>query len=96
MHLARVLLQLPPAVDLHWRHWDSDWVVFDTASGFTHQMDELTACALRCVEGGPVSDETLIAELAVAAGTPDDEVRRAVQPVIERLSDLGLIQAVPQ
>jgi PqqD family protein of HPr-rel-A system len=96
VHLALVLLQLHPAVDLHWRHWDSDWVVFDTASGFTHQMDELSACALRCIEGGPLTDATLIAELAIATGIPDDEVRRAVEPVIERLSGLGLIEAVPQ
>jgi PqqD family protein of HPr-rel-A system len=89
-----VLLQLNRAVDLHWRHWDSDWVVFDATSGHTHQMDELTACALLCIEEAPLAEEALAGELAAAVAVDGDAVKLALQPVLERLIGLGLVETM--
>ena len=89
-----MLVRLNPTVDLHWRHWDSDWVVFDVASGNTHQMDELTACALLCLEEGSLHDETLIAEVAAATSLPEEAIRPALQGAIGQLTRLGLVDTV--
>ena len=91
-----MLLQLHPAVDLHWRHWDSDWVVFDAISGGTHQMDEFTACTLLCIEDGPLADEALITEVATTTAVPEDAVRLALRPVLDRLAGLGLVETVAE
>jgi len=93
-NLAPVLFRLNPAVGLHWRHWDSDWVVFDVASGNTHQLDELTACALLCLEEGPLHDDALVAEVAAATSLPEEAIRLALQGAVVELIQLGLVDTV--
>ena len=91
-----MLLQLNPAVDLHWRQWDADWVVFDAASGCTHQMDELTAFALSCLEEAPRTEEALVAEVAEATSLPGGKIAVALKPVLEQLTHLGLIETLQE
>ena len=90
------LLRLNPAVDLHWRHWDPDWVVFDVASGNTHQMDGLTACALLCLEAGPLDAEALVGEIETATSLCEAAIRPALFGVIEQLTRLGMVDTVPE
>lgn len=44
--------RLNPKVNLHWRHLDDSWVVFEVLSGETHQLDHSTAAVLMCFEPG--------------------------------------------
>lgn len=94
--LPSVLLRLNPAVCLHWRRWDSEWIVFDVASGNTHQLDELTACALLCLEEGTLQVEALVAEVAAATSSPEEAIRPALQAAIAQLTRLGLVDTVPE
>ena len=89
-----MLLRLNPAVDLYWRHWDSDWVVFDVASGDTHQIDELTACALLCLEEGPLDDEALVAEVAAATSLPEEAIQPVLHGAVRELTRLGLVDTL--
>ena len=89
-------LRLNPAVDLHWRSWDSEWIVFDVASGNTHQLDELTACALLCLEEGPLHDEELVEEVAAATSLPKEAIRPALQDAMAQLTQLGLVDTVAE
>jgi PqqD family protein of HPr-rel-A system len=91
-----VLLRLNPAVSLHWRQWDAEWVVFDVASGCTHQMDELTAFVLSCVEESALTVEALVAEAAAATSLPDGKIDAALKPVLEQLTHLGLIETLQE
>jgi len=90
------LLRLNPAVDLHWRHWEPDWVVFDVASGNTHQMDGLTACALLCLEAGPLDANALVGEIEAVTSLSEVSIRPALFGVIDQLTRLGMVDTVPE
>jgi hypothetical protein len=45
-----------PAVRLHWRLLDADWVVLDAQSGMTHQLDGFRAAVLMAFEAGDPLD----------------------------------------
>jgi len=94
--LRSVLLRLNPAVDLHWRHWEPDWVVFDVASGNTHQMDGLTACALLCLEAGPLDANALVGEIEAVTSLSEVSIRPALFGVIDQLTRLGMVDTVPE
>jgi PqqD family protein of HPr-rel-A system len=83
--------RLASLVDLHWRRWDEEWVVFDAGSGKTHKIDTLTAVTLMVLESGPASAAAI--EAAVARELLLDE--EATKGVNSRLVDLlaGLRQA---
>ena len=89
------LLRLNPAVELHWRHWDPDWVVFDVTSGNTHQIDGLTASALLCLEAGPLDADSLVGEIAAATSLCEEAIRPALPDVIDQLTRLGMVDTVP-
>jgi PqqD family protein of HPr-rel-A system len=91
-----VLLRLNPAVNLHWRQWEAEWVVFDAASGGTHQMDELTAFVLSCVEEAALTEAALLAEVAEATALASGKIDAALKPVLEQLTRLGLIETVQE
>ena len=91
-----MLFQINPAVGLHWRHWDPDWIVFDEASGNTHQLDELTACALLCLEEGPLHAESLVTEVAAATRLPEEAINPALRGAMDQLTRLGLVDNVPE
>ncbi len=49
--------RLNPSTELHWRLLDSTWVVFDSRSGSTHELEALSAAILMAFEAGEVLDE---------------------------------------
>lgn len=91
--LARPAHQLNPLVQLHWRQFDDDWVLFEALSGQTHQMAGVTAAVLMCYEtASSLSSAALLAALArdfdIAV-----EARQAVSllAVVDQLAALGLV-----
>ncbi len=44
--------RLNPRVQLHWRQFGNDWILFEALSGQTHQMSRVTAAVLMCYETG--------------------------------------------
>lgn len=91
-----MLLRLRPGVRLSWRHWDCDWVAFDEASGDTHEMGELTACALLCLEESPLDLATLVAEVAAAASMPEETIQDSLKDAVAELTRLGLLDTAPE
>ena len=85
------MLRLNPLVRLHWWRSGGESVVFDEVSGGTHQMGELAAVILMLVEPGPVSTRSIVAELSRTTNEPHDRVATALQPAIEQLLAIGLI-----
>ena len=90
------MLRLNPAVRLHWRQWDADWVVFDSASGCTHQLDELAAFTLSCLEEAALSEPALVAEVVEATSLPSGKIETALKPMLEQLTRLGLIETLQE
>jgi PqqD family protein of HPr-rel-A system len=91
-----VFFRLNPAIGLHWRHWNFEWVVFDVASGNTHQLDELTACALLCLEEAPLHAELLVTEVAAATHLTEVAIEPFLRGAMDQLTQLGLIENVPE
>ena len=70
-------------------------MVFDVASGNTHQMDGLTACALLCLEAGPLDVDSLVDEIEAATSLSKESIRPALPGVIEQMTRLGMVDTVP-
>lgn len=79
-------------VRLHWRHFDDeDWVVFESASGATHQLTALSAFVAHALEAGPTSADRLAVEAAAAIGSTDPQrVHAAVLDVLQQFAKLGI------
>ncbi len=71
-------------------------MVFDVASGNTHQLDGLTACALLCLEAGPLDADALVGEIEAATSLSEDSIRPALLGLIDQLIRLGMIDTVPE
>lgn len=80
---------------LHWRCWEEQWVVFDAGSGQTHCIDALTAAILSRIEREPADTEALIASATQESGINNHAVwSKALNPVLDRLVDSGLIELI--
>lgn len=94
--LARPEHQLNPLVQLHWRQFDDDWVLFEALSGQTHQMAGVTAAVLMCYEtASSLSSAALLAALARDFDIVV-EARQAdpLLAVVDQLAAIGLITPV--
>jgi PqqD family protein of HPr-rel-A system len=86
--------QLNGLVELHWRHWDNEWAVFDVGSGQTHQMDTLIAVTLMVIEAGAIDLPELIALVASELQlTNDSQLSIAITDVLKSLTDIGVLEA---
>lgn len=92
--LARPVYRLNPRVQLHWRQFGDDWVLFEALSGQTHQMSGLTVAVLMCYETGPpLSTVELFTTLGAEFGVSEFDVLQAasVLAVFDQLAALNLI-----
>lgn len=83
--------RLAPRVDLHWRRWDAEWVVFDAGSGQTHKVDTLTAMTLMVLEGGPAEPDTIQGAIAKELELDAQALSDVAARLPELLADLGRI-----
>jgi PqqD family protein of HPr-rel-A system len=56
--------RIPPGIELCWKRWDDDLIVFNPASGRTHLLNPLAGEALRAIEESPADIESLTKRLA--------------------------------
>ncbi len=87
------VFRLNPLVQLHWRDFDGDWVLFEALSGQTHQLDAVTAAVLMCFESGAsLSRPDLLATLAIDFGITMPATEAApIWAVLDQLAALGLV-----
>jgi len=85
-----VPLHLNRPESLHWLHWDNEFVVFDEASGLTHQLDAPTAHALMCIEDGAADVETLLHQWH-GDSADRDTARTALSFILDQLINANLI-----
>jgi PqqD family protein of HPr-rel-A system len=88
--------RLNPVIQLHWRDWGGDSVVFEARSGLTQQFDPFSAATMACIESGVSDLGELSQQLASDLGTqPDASLVESLCTVLERLVKLGWIEALP-
>jgi PqqD family protein of HPr-rel-A system len=77
---------------LAWRVWDDEFLVYNTASGYTHHLNFLAGEALRSLEAEPASASELVCRLAdqfeIARDSPPLQM---IDRLIRELDELGLI-----
>jgi len=83
-------------VILHWRNFDSEWVVFEQTSGQTHLLTAFQAAALMCLQ----EVSTDLARVTQYLRDLDECWRHVsegdVLAVLSNLNSLGLIEARPR
>jgi len=85
--------RLNPECSLHYRHWGNEWVVFDTGSGQTHQMDTVAAVALMCCENGWISLPDMIAGVMADLDLPCADVLVAIlPPLLDQFAALEILE----
>jgi PqqD family protein of HPr-rel-A system len=89
-----MLWHLNPLVDLSWKRWEEEWVVFDSGSGQTHLMDALTAATLMTIEVGEIDFSGLAAQTSETLMINDGpELHKALNDIVNRLVAVGLISS---
>lgn len=84
-----------PLVQLHWRQWEDEWLVFERASGRTHQMNSLSAFVAMSLENGESSLDALVDQVSGQFDLADSaQTRIAVLAVVRQFEDLGLVIAL--
>ena len=88
----RVVWHVPESGSLVWEEWESEYTVYDRATGETHLLSLLPAEIIRLLDQGPLSLEVLsreMASLCEVERTPewDEQMRR----VLQDLASLSLV-----
>jgi PqqD family protein of HPr-rel-A system len=87
---------LNPAVKLHWRHWTSEFVVFEETSGQTHVLDSLRAFVLNSIADFPQTFEQLLLDISAAMDTEKTgEIERLTRTALSEFETLGLLERSP-
>jgi len=82
---------------LHWASWFDEYVVFDEASGQTHQLDQVHAFVLHLLSEAPQSRQSICeAFLAVTALPSLAGIEERVPSICDEFILCGLVEAVAQ
>jgi PqqD family protein of HPr-rel-A system len=80
---------------LHWRRLGDDWVVFDSGSGDTHQLDAVSAAALTSFETDDFDLDGLTGLISAELDLPVGEtLSHKLAALVEQLGALGLIEPI--
>ena len=79
---------------LLWRSWDDDeHVVYCSASGDTHLINEVTAEVLRQLERSEMGFSDLVLRVTKTLGTePDEQAETQVARLLVYLDQIGLVE----
>jgi len=82
---------------LLWRSWDdNEHVVYSTASGDTHLINEVTAEVLRQLERSELDFSDLARNVANSLGSElDQQTETSVARLLVYLDQIGLVESVP-
>lgn len=85
------------AGELIWRSWQvGEFVVYHTASGSTHLLNDFAAEILRSLDHNPMTLAELAERLSETAGCQlDNEMIEQTQAVLSEFEVLGLVESHP-
>lgn len=78
-----------------WETWESEYSLFNPASGETHLLDELNAEVIRRASRRPITAEDLATELAEAIEIENTTGwQQKIAALLAQLEALGLVEPV--
>jgi len=78
---------------LHWKRFDSEWVVYEEASNQTMVLDAAEMDVLMCLSAGAIDGDSLKVQVLDDLELHDSsETRLFVSACMSRLKSLGLIK----
>ena len=82
-----------PNVDLRWRCWNDELVVYHVQSGDTHLLNPIAAQILHALQKNAMSTDELLQSVSRTFELePNSELVRQVQQALEQFDELGLIE----
>lgn len=87
--------QIAYSVNLQWRCWDDEYVVFDETSGHTHQLDPVRAFVLNFLGTGSYQFEVVLSELtSIPAFVDAPKLSGLLQVILGEFSTHGLVEII--
>lgn len=83
-------MRLNTETQLHWRHWNNEYLVFDLATGRTHVLDPFTAGVLLTIEAGASNQAEVLAKLGTSMSV--DLISETLPSILGELIKSSLIQ----
>ena len=81
--------------EILWRHWEGDYVIFNSLSGETHILEITSGKVLKRIMKGPSTTEDIRLEIGDFLEVRNNsELARAVDKILSGLEDAGLVEAV--
>jgi len=78
---------------LYWESWGEQYAVFDSLSGETHLLPELTALVLQKLDERSCTTRELVGALCADTGeTCDKHLLMAVTRLLQQLQGVGLVE----
>ena len=88
---VRYRVHLSPS--LHWAGWSDEYVVFDEASGQTHQLDAVRAYVLHLLSDGSQSPSDVVQALTELPAFPKEAVNATtVAMIFSEFVTCGLVE----
>lgn len=90
---SNTLIKIPSGVSFKFHSWGDEHIVYNSRSGNTHLVDELTYFTLQCVKSSLCDASTLYQEVANATNMHlDDELKTYLQQVLSQLAQNNLVE----
>ena len=84
-----------PGLRLHWRSWEDEFVVYNSASGDTHLLDQVSRDMLKVLESESPTLSELAGRLAESQEIEADaEFSSYLERLLATLEKLGLVERI--
>lgn len=92
-HIAETVWSRPSGGELCWESWDDQHAVFDSLSGETHLLPDLTAQVLRKLNDRGRTAAELAEAICVDPGEPcDEQLAEDIARLMQQLEAVGLAE----
>jgi len=81
-----------PTIEVRWRTWGDETIIYNCNSGDTHLLNRISAEALKILQENPADAETLTQKIAFRYELQNNqELLQHMKELLSLFSDLGLI-----
>jgi len=90
---AKILIKIPAGTSFKFHSWGDEHIVYNSGSGNTHLVDELTYLTLTCVKPNPCDPMMIYQDVANAANLDlDEDLKAHLMQIVSELKKNQLIE----